>query len=86
MKTQIIINSNGTIRFIHNDDIAEVFIKLGEAKTTRASYVEPLSSGKWEADLTPVWGPILGPFNRRDEAVSAEIEWLQNHNIPIPTN
>lgn len=34
------------------------------------------------ADMLPVGGPVLGPFKDRDQAVYAEIRWLQQHNFP----
>ena len=31
----------------------------------------------WLADLSPVNGPVLGPFDRRSEALAAELAWLE---------
>jgi hypothetical protein len=42
----------------------------------RASHVEADKAGRWFADLSPVAGPVLGPFDRRSEALAAEHEWL----------
>lgn len=39
---------------------------------------------KWFADLLPVDGPVLGPFDTREEGLAAEHEWLHEHDIPIP--
>ncbi|EMB17938.1 hypothetical protein RE6C_01332 [Rhodopirellula europaea 6C] len=36
-------------------------------------------NGQWTADLSPVGGPVLGPFALRSEAIEAEIEWLHCH-------
>jgi hypothetical protein len=81
---QIVIK-DGVVRFIHNDDLAETLVPaLGTAKTRRASHVEPAADGSWTADLTPVNGPVLGPFQRRDEALAAEVEYIQRNNTPIP--
>jgi hypothetical protein len=33
--------------------------------------------GRWWADLGPVSGPKLGPFDRRSQALEAEREWLE---------
>ena len=52
---------------------------LGRPTITRASHVEPDRDGRWRADLTPVGGPVLGPFDRRSEALEAEREWLERH-------
>ena len=77
-----IVVSEGEIRFIHQDDLAEVF-QAGKATTRRASRVEP-GKGGWNADLRPVNGPVLGPFNRRDTALQAEDNWLRQHLTPVP--
>ena len=31
----------------------------------------------WTADMSPVGGPILGPFSFRYEALKAERDWLR---------
>lgn len=67
--------SDGIVRAIYDDDLADLLSELGEPHTQRASHVEPDGSG-WSADLSPVGGPILGPFTTRREALSAEVEWL----------
>lgn len=77
-----IVVSEGEIRFIHQDDLAEAF-QAGKASTRRASHVEPGKDG-WKADLRPVNGPVLGPFNRRDTALQAEDNWLRQQLTPVP--
>ncbi len=44
-----------------------------------------LFAGHWWADLTPVNGPVLGPYGTgdRDKALADEIEWLKANNIPV---
>ncbi len=49
---------------------------LGRAEISRASRVEPTADGQWTADLSPVAGPILGPFATRSQALDAEVAWL----------
>jgi hypothetical protein len=41
--------------------------------------------GRWWADLTPVNGPVLGPYatGDRDKALADEIEWLKANGIPV---
>ncbi len=39
---------------------------------------------KWFADLLPVDGPVLGPFDTREDGLAAERDWLHEHNIPVP--
>jgi len=49
---------------------------LGRPEISRASHVEPTADGQWTADLSPVHGPILGPFPTRSQALNAEVAWL----------
>ena len=82
----ILIDPDGTIRFVYVDDLAEVF--EGEALyTKRASHVEPFGQG-WMADMRPSGGPILfdtntdNPLGRvafrtRQQALDAERQWLR---------
>jgi len=86
-KRKVIIK-NGTISFIYNDAM-KPFLDLGDAKVTRASHVEPMATGegvKWTADMSPSNGPLLGAngeFDTRQEALDAEVEWLNNHHLGI---
>jgi hypothetical protein len=57
---------------------------LGRPVITRASRVEPDGRGLWRADLSPVGGPVLGPFPRRSEALEAELGWLRDHWLTRP--
>ncbi len=50
---------------------------LGQVEISRASHVEPTADGQWTADLSPVAGPLLGPFPNRSQALSAEVAWLE---------
>jgi hypothetical protein len=52
---------------------------MGTLRIARASHLEPDDQGQWWADLSPVAGPILGPFTLRSEALAAEREWLDTH-------
>jgi hypothetical protein len=72
---QIIISPGGTLRCVYDEAID--LAALGTPVITRASHVEPTADGRWQADLSPVAGPVLGPFDRRSEALTAEVEWLQ---------
>jgi hypothetical protein len=51
---------------------------LGTVSIRRASYVEPDDKGNWSADLSPVAGPCLGPFDQRSQALEAERAWLES--------
>lgn len=69
----------GAVQFIWNDELRGLFDE-GKGSIRRASHVEPTMEGKWEADLSPVEGPTLGPFETRAEALGAEVAWL-NENL-----
>lgn len=76
MSLELLVRPDGTISFVHDDDVAQAF--AGESqRTRRASHVEPDGHGQWTADLGPVGGPVLGPFGRRDAALAAEVAWLR---------
>jgi hypothetical protein len=73
----LVISPNGAIRALYSEAID--LGALGRASITRASHVEPDQDGRWLADLKPINGPVLGPFERRSEALSAEESWLGEH-------
>lgn len=68
------IEPDGSITTIYTEAID--LEALGRPQIERASHVEPTDDAQWTADLSPVGGPVLGPFARRSEALQAEIEWL----------
>ena len=84
MSKQIIVGRDGTVRMIYDDTLVNIMAEIGRATVKRASHVEPDDNGKWYADMAPVNGPILGPFNLRAEALKAEVEWLNSHGLPVP--
>ena len=76
----VTVLENGDLRFIYHDEIASL-LSHGNATIHRASHVEPSGTG-WTADMSPVDGPVLGPFARRHDALTAEVAWLQhNRNL-----
>lgn len=74
--------SGDQIRYIYSDDFRGL-MEHGKVSTRRASHVEP-QGDDWIADLSPVSGPVLGPFKRRSDALSAEVNWINANNIPVP--
>jgi hypothetical protein len=74
---QLIVKSNGTIRCLYDETVD--LSSLGCLTIQRGSHVEPDTTGRWLADLAPVDGPLLGPFDRRSEALAAEREWLERN-------
>ena len=85
---ELVISPLGQIRCVYDEAID--LAQLGELSIRRASHVEPDDQGRWWADLAPVEGPKLGPFDRRSSALDAEREWLAHHlgvglETPSPT-
>lgn len=39
---------------------------------------------RWLVDLTPVAGPVFGPFSSRADALYFEESWLIDHDLPMP--
>ena len=79
MATEIVIGPKGDARSIYDDTFD--FACLGDLKIRRVSFVEPDDQGHWFADLSPVLGPTLGPFDKRSAALEAELNWLRLHAL-----
>jgi hypothetical protein len=78
----ILFLPDGTARCVYSEAID--LAALGTTSVSRASHVEPGAEGGWTADLSPVGGPTLGPFDRRSDALCAEAEWLDAHWLCSP--
>ena len=74
---QLRIDPDGAVHCLYDEAID--LSALGSVTIRRASHVEPDERGRWWADLSPVGGPTLGPFDRRSEALVAEKSWLNEH-------
>lgn len=74
---QLVIDPGGGVLCVYSDDMP--LAEFGRLSISRGSHVEPSEAGHWTADLSPVGGPLLGPFATRSEALSAERAWLE-HN------
>jgi len=74
---QILVEPGGVVRCVYAEHID--LATLGKPTITRASHVEPDDHGQWHADMSPVGGPVLGPFAHRSEALDAEQQWLVRH-------
>ncbi len=80
---QLIVTPEGAVRCVYGEEID--LHALGSPSVSRASHVEPDQHGRWFADMAPVAGPKLGPFDRRSDALAAESAWLQgNWLTPTP--
>ena len=70
----MIVDRTGTLRCVYDEAID--LAAIGALVISRASHVEPDAHGLWVADLSPVGGPSLGPFEQHSQALAAEHEWL----------
>ena len=71
---QIVIKPTGVFISIYNDSFD--YGEFGKPQIRRASHVDPDETGHWFADMSPVNGPILGPFDKRIDAIDAERKFL----------
>ena len=71
---ELLITSGGGVRCVYSEEVH--LHELGRLSIQRGSHVEPTSDGQWTGDLSPVNGPVLGPFATRTAALSAEEAWL----------
>ena len=78
---QIIIQADGTSRCIYSEFLD--LRALGKLAIARGSHVEPTPDGLWTANMAPVGGPLLGPFQTRSDALEAERVWLEEHWLPL---
>jgi hypothetical protein len=79
---QLVIDRQGNARCLYGEAIN--LAALGDLSIDRASHVEPDAAGQWWANLSPVAGPTLGPFERRSQALAAERIWLEQHLLDSP--
>lgn len=73
----LVISPGGEVRCIYGETI-DLHV-LGHLFIQRASHVEPTLDGRWVVDLSPIAGPVLGPFPHRTQALAAELSWLERH-------
>lgn len=74
---ELLISHDGDVRCIYAETIP--LCEFGDVTIERGSHVEPTACGTWTADLSPVDGPVLGPFTSRSEALQSEHHWLTQH-------
>lgn len=82
-----LIVKNGVITSIYDDALVPLMNEAERVSTERASHVEPhqceWSDGRsyWQADLSPVDGPMLTGFTTKQEALDAEVQYINQHII-----
>lgn len=79
---QLVIDGRGRVHCLYTETMD--LSTLGRLFIRRASHVEPDANELWRADLSPVGGPLLGPFDRRSQALAAEQDWLETHWLSGP--
>ncbi len=77
---QLVVMPDGEAKCVYAEVID--LAALGGVTISRGSHVEPTPDGHWTADMSPVNGPVLGPFEHRSEALAAEVQWLETHWLP----
>ena len=77
---QLVVQLGGTVHCLYGEELE--LPQLGRLAIARGSHVEPTATGQWTADMSPVTGPVLGPFPSRSDALTAEREWLEIHWLP----
>lgn len=84
LEVDVVVLADGTVKFLYYDELKPL-LTIGNVDVSRASHVDPerLENGdlKWFADLSPVNGPKLGPFETRTEAIGAEVVWLTENYL-----
>ena len=70
MDFTLVINPAGGGRCLYDEALN--LSSLGSLQIERASHVEPDAAGRWFVDLSPVGGPVLGPYATRSFALEVE--------------
>ena len=75
----LVISPDGTVRCVYGEEFD--LSTLGAVSTQRGSHVELDDRNQWWVDLSPVYGPRIGPFPFacRTQALAAERQWLETH-------
>lgn len=81
---EIVFDDDGLASFVHSDHLAGL-IDGGVAVIERASHVEP-SGVEWIADMAPVGGPVLGPYENRGDALAAEVGYISRNYFGFDGN
>jgi hypothetical protein len=77
---ELVVDAGGDVRCVYGEELD--LREIGKLQITRASHVEPDAEGYWWADMGPVDGPVLGPYDSRTEALQAERGWLEARVTP----
>lgn len=83
MGAERLIIKDGKVECIYSDALRPILKELGKTNIRRASHVEPDENGQWVADLSPVNGPKLGPYELRETALREEVKWLNENYLGV---
>ena len=72
----LIVDPQEGVRCLYEEKVD--LTSMGTLAIHRASHVEPDDQGQWWPDLSPMKGPMLGPFRYRSAALDAERRWLED--------
>jgi hypothetical protein len=81
---ELVVGPSGQVRCVYSEGID--LKALGRLDVRRASHVEPDCKEGWVADMSPVGGPSLGPFELRSSGLAAEQAWLESHWLMQPSS
>lgn len=79
----LLVNARGIVRCVYTEDLD--LAAIGALRIARASHVEPDQAGRWWVDITPAGGRVMGPFDRRSDALAAERQWLEENLSSVAT-
>ena len=74
-------DTDGNIETIYGEELT--LSELGKLNITRASHVEPNAEGKWTVDMSPMDSEKFGNYDKRTDALNAEVEWLKKNHFQI---
>lgn len=80
MPVKIKINPDGTAHILYTEDIPiEELGKVHDIK--RLFHVEPTQDNRWTATVGLGTSEclVLGPFEKRSDALAAEVEWIEEN-------
>lgn len=84
MEDELIVKiSNGKATFIYSDELVEL-LKEGKSNIKRVSHVEPVGTNWYATVKFDGIEEVLGPFETRQEALDAEIEYLKQEIFECP--
>lgn len=82
-RSSVVINissSGDEASYVYDDALHEALSSEGASVIQRASQCEPCADGTWAIDIFS--GPIVFGFATRQEALEAEVAYLENVLLP----